>query len=86
MFGLHARWHRFRCWLFPATVAERKDSAAQPTNYAGFDPELLALILAKEPLLKEACRLTLRVEYGVKEKRSVVDSLAVVVPAHKACM
>ena len=52
MSGLHARWHRhrhrFRCWLFPATPAERKDSTAQPTNYAGFDPELLALILAKE--------------------------------------
>lgn len=37
-----------RCWLFPATPAEHKDSAAQPTNYAGFDPELLALVLAKE--------------------------------------
>ena len=37
-----------RCWLFPETAAERTEQARQPTDYAGFEPELKALIRAKD--------------------------------------
>jgi hypothetical protein len=37
-----------RSWLFPATDAERRDRDEQPTDYAAFSKEFLALVLEKE--------------------------------------
>lgn len=37
-----------RSWIFPSNLAERAESAEQPTNYLGFPTEFKELILAKE--------------------------------------
>eukprot|EP00296_Roombia_truncata_P001369 JP437135.1.p1 GENE.JP437135.1~~JP437135.1.p1 ORF type:complete len:186 (+),score=18.86 JP437135.1:1-558(+) len=37
-----------RSWVFPSTEEERLESQRQPTDYAAFDPEFIALIEQKE--------------------------------------